>query len=109
MVRFQKNWSAINEKNYTWLYNYLKTIYGEDLDEFEFIDKYKRQIRRSGRSMTTGANIFNFGSSYSLWTYSRVMMGLGGFLAVTTSSCTSYIETLVRIMWGIGFSTVETR
>ena len=27
MVRFQKNWSAVNEKNYTWLYNYLKTIY----------------------------------------------------------------------------------
>ena len=44
MVRFQKNWSAVNEKNYTWLYNYLKTIYGDDLDEFEFIDKYKRQI-----------------------------------------------------------------
>ena len=44
MVRFQKEWSKVNDKNYMWLYNYLKTIYGEDLDEYEFIDKYKRQI-----------------------------------------------------------------
>jgi hypothetical protein len=44
MVRLKKEWSAVNDKNYMWLYNYLKTIYGEDLDEYEFIDKYKRQI-----------------------------------------------------------------
>jgi len=40
-----KEWSKQNEKNYTWLYNYIKTIYKDiDNDDFEFVDKYKRQI-----------------------------------------------------------------
>ena len=42
-MKLNKEWSAINEKNYQWLYNYVKTKY-EDIDEFEFVDKYKRQL-----------------------------------------------------------------
>lgn len=42
-MKFNKNWTEINEKNYTWLYNYMKTIQN-NLDEFMFIDDNKRTI-----------------------------------------------------------------
>ena len=42
-MKLNKEWSAINVKNYQWLYNYVKTKY-EGIDEFEFVDKYKRQL-----------------------------------------------------------------
>lgn len=42
-MKFDKNWSEINEKNYTWLYNYMKKT-NDDLDEFTFIDDNKRNI-----------------------------------------------------------------
>lgn len=44
-MKFNKDWSENDEKKYTWLYNYLVTLYPEtEIDEFEYIDKYKRQL-----------------------------------------------------------------
>ena len=38
-----KTFSDVDEKKRNWLYNYVKTIY-KDADDFDFIEKYKRQI-----------------------------------------------------------------
>ena len=42
-MKFDKNWSEINEKNYTWLFNHMKKS-NDNLDEFMFIDDNKRNI-----------------------------------------------------------------
>ena len=39
----KKPWTNIHEKNYTWLYNYMTSKY-KNVDEFTFIDDYKRQL-----------------------------------------------------------------
>jgi len=39
----KKPWTKVHEKNYTWLYNYMTSKY-KDVDEFTFIDDYKRQL-----------------------------------------------------------------
>ena len=38
-MKFNKEWSKINEANYKWLYGYMNENY-KDIDEFTFIDSY---------------------------------------------------------------------
>jgi hypothetical protein len=42
-MKFNKEWSKINEANYKWLYGYMNENY-KDIDEFTFIDSYKRSL-----------------------------------------------------------------
>jgi hypothetical protein len=44
-MKFNTNWSENDEKKYTWLYNYIVKLYpNTEIDEFEYIDKYKRKL-----------------------------------------------------------------
>lgn len=44
-MKFSKDWSKNDETRYTWLYNYIVRLYPDkDIDEFEYIDTYKRKL-----------------------------------------------------------------
>ena len=42
-MKITKEWSKINEKNYIWLFNYMKAL-DNKIDEYTFIDDHKRKI-----------------------------------------------------------------
>lgn len=42
-MKITKEWSKINEKNYIWLFNYMKAL-DNNIDEYTFIDDHKRKI-----------------------------------------------------------------